>query len=99
VRTVLNRRADAAKLRDIKAWTREVLRLSDEVAVMVTELKCSEPDCPPLETLIAVLHGSSRTAQYRIAAALDAVDWPQVAAALLGRSDGCTKHQQTSEEE
>ena len=40
---------------NVKRWVRELFALADEVTVMVTELRCSEPGCPPLETVIAIL--------------------------------------------
>jgi len=40
---------------EIKAWTAEILSLGEEATVMVTELACSEPGCPPLETVVAIL--------------------------------------------
>ena len=39
----------------IKTWVREALTLADDVSVMVTELRCAEDGCPPLETCIAVM--------------------------------------------
>lgn len=39
----------------IKQWVREVMGLSDDVVVMVSELRCAEDDCPDVETVIAVL--------------------------------------------
>jgi hypothetical protein len=50
----------------IKAWTRAVFHLNDEATVMVTELECREPGCPPIETVIAVLKGPGDTQQYKI---------------------------------
>jgi hypothetical protein len=50
----------------IKAWTRGVFHLSDETTVMVTELECREPGCPPIETVIALLKGPGNTQQYKI---------------------------------
>jgi hypothetical protein len=50
----------------IKTWTREALQLNDETTVMVTELECREPGCPPIETVIAVLKGPGNTQQYKI---------------------------------
>jgi hypothetical protein len=50
---------------EIKAWTAEVLDLTDDVAVMVTELRCNEPGCPPLETVVAVMDGHGPTRQYK----------------------------------
>jgi hypothetical protein len=41
-----------AKVRLIKDWARESLQLADEVIILVTELRCIEPGCPPLETVV-----------------------------------------------
>ncbi len=49
------RSGSSGQSRKIKDWTREALNLSDEYSILVTELQCSEPDCPPIETVIAVL--------------------------------------------
>ncbi|MEM1332442.1 MAG: hypothetical protein AAGG08_03195 [Actinomycetota bacterium] len=35
------------------------------VTVLVTELECSEPGCPPIETVIALLSDSGNT-QYKV---------------------------------
>lgn len=50
----------------IKSWARAAWNLGDETAVMVTELECREPGCPPVETVIALLEGPGRTRQYKI---------------------------------
>jgi len=50
----------------IKAWARDVFQLNDETTVLVTELECREPGCPPIETVIAVLKGPGDTHQYKI---------------------------------
>ena len=42
---------DAALLR-VQAWVRERFGLAAEWAVLVTELACELPGCPPLETVI-----------------------------------------------
>jgi len=59
-----------ARTTQIKAWAVEALGLSDDIAVMVTELRCTEPGCPPLETVIAVLSQSVQPRQYKIHKAL-----------------------------
>ena len=43
----------AAAVERIKGWTRERFRLPDEAAILVSEVACSLPGCPPLETIIA----------------------------------------------
>ena len=50
----------------IKRWVREAWVLSSEATVMVTELECREPGCPPIETVLALLEGPGKTRQYKI---------------------------------
>ncbi|MGH7217568.1 MAG: hypothetical protein ACREIG_10065 [Nitrospiraceae bacterium] len=50
----------------IKTWARAAWALSGEATVMVTELECREPGCPPIETVIALLEGPGKTRQYKI---------------------------------
>jgi hypothetical protein len=45
---------------------REKFGLGDDVVVMVTELRCSEPGCPPLETVIAILDVPGSKRQYKL---------------------------------
>lgn len=39
----------------VKGWVREILSLEDSVTILVGERQCLEPNCPDLETLIALL--------------------------------------------
>ena len=70
----------ADRAESIKAWARTLWALSDETTVMVTELECREPGCPPIETVIAVLEGPGRTTQYKIHKAADEVSQADVEA-------------------
>jgi nitrate reductase molybdenum cofactor assembly chaperone NarJ/NarW len=36
----------------LRAWTRERFTIADDEAVMVSEIACSVPGCPPVETHI-----------------------------------------------
>jgi hypothetical protein len=38
----------------IKKWTRAYLRLDDDAVIAVSELACTDPGCPIIETVIAV---------------------------------------------
>ncbi|MCA2985180.1 hypothetical protein [Gemmatimonas sp.] len=56
---------NAAQVARIKTWARELLAIDSDTTVLVTELQCSEPGCPPIETVIAVLApGAPR--QYKV---------------------------------
>lgn len=49
-------RVDVQVSARVKTWVRTALHLDDDVAVVVTQLACREAGCPPLETVLAVLH-------------------------------------------
>ena len=49
----------------IKGWTRAVLKLEEDAVVTVTELACSDPGCPLLETTIAVFE-NDRTRVWKL---------------------------------
>jgi hypothetical protein len=43
----------AQALERVRAWTRARFRLDEQATVLVTEVACGLPGCPPLETVIA----------------------------------------------
>jgi hypothetical protein len=46
------RRPDQANaLERIRGWVRQRFALSDETTILVTEITCAVPGCPPLETV------------------------------------------------
>ncbi len=49
-------RAAAAR---VQAWVRERFTLPADAAVLVSELACGLPGCPPLETVIAFWTGAA----------------------------------------
>ncbi|MFJ8314119.1 MULTISPECIES: hypothetical protein [unclassified Streptomyces] len=42
-------------MRELKEAVRRTLGLDEDTAVVIRQLACTEPGCPPLETVIAVL--------------------------------------------
>jgi len=48
------------KVRAIKSWVGELIALGDDTVVMVSELACTEPGCPPLETVVVILGPAHR---------------------------------------
>ena len=50
-----------ARLTAIKAQTRQEPRLTDDDTVVVRQLDCTEPGCPPVETVVAVLAADGST--------------------------------------
>lgn len=50
----------------IKRWVEEMFPLTEQTSVMVTELHCSEPDCPPIETVIALMTAGSEPRKLKL---------------------------------
>ncbi len=50
----------------IQAWTRRRFKLDEDAAVMVVEMACTRPDCPPLETIVAFWDEETNRHQFRL---------------------------------
>jgi hypothetical protein len=83
---------DPAKIAAIKEWAVEVFRLPAEASVMVTELRCTEPGCPPLETVIAILDQPGQPRQFKIHKAIADVAFADVLQGAKPEQDNCSKH-------
>jgi hypothetical protein len=59
--------ADHARaLERVKAWTRESLALATDDAVLVSEVVCGRPGCPPLETVIVFWTGAHERHMFKV---------------------------------
>jgi nitrate reductase delta subunit len=47
------RRPDVAAVDRVREWVRQRFRLADDAAILVSQISCGLPGCPPLETVIA----------------------------------------------
>jgi nitrate reductase delta subunit len=50
----------------VRTWTRERFKLPDEATVLVSELACALPGCPPLETVVAFWTEADRRHHFRL---------------------------------
>jgi len=57
---------DPAAVRRVRAWAAEVFAVGADGSVAVTELRCSEPGCPPLETVIVIAPAGGETSQRKL---------------------------------
>lgn len=55
-----------AALDRIKQWTRERFKLPPSAPIVVTEVACLVPGCPPLETVAAFWTGDGRRYQFKL---------------------------------
>jgi hypothetical protein len=52
--------ADHETLARVREWTRERFTLAADAAILVSEIACSLPGCPPLETVVVFWIGETR---------------------------------------
>ena len=50
----------SAALDRVREWARGQFRLAEDAAILVAEVACAVPGCPPLETVIAFWSGERR---------------------------------------
>ena len=60
------KRSGSSGARQIKTWAREAFDMSEDATIMVSELRCSEPGCPPVETVIAIMDGPGEARRFKI---------------------------------
>ena len=60
-----NQKKDVDSIIKIKNWVRETFKLTEYETILVTELKCHEEGCPPVETVIVVLREGTGKEQYK----------------------------------
>jgi hypothetical protein len=53
-------------LRRIKAWTRARFQLPEEATILVTELACAVPGCPPIDTVVAFWTEGDRRHHFKV---------------------------------
>jgi hypothetical protein len=56
----------SAAIRTLKATARTLFEANDDDAVLVNELSCTEPGCPPIETVVALLRAGVEPRQVKI---------------------------------
>jgi hypothetical protein len=58
--------SDPAKVEQIRGWVSERLKLGKDDVIVVSELRCMEPGCPPLETVIAIMAGADQRQPFKL---------------------------------
>ena len=53
-------------LRRVKDWTRERFGLAEEATILVTEIACTVPGCPPVDTVVAFWTKGDRRHHFRV---------------------------------
>ncbi|NJK48030.1 hypothetical protein HC931_07480 [Candidatus Gracilibacteria bacterium] len=57
-------KANPEKIKQIKTWIYQLFEIDEEIFISLNQLQCTEPDCPPLETVIVIMDEPRQ--QYKI---------------------------------
>ena len=82
-------RPSPVRIAEIKTNVAAAFNLPDSASILVTELRCTEPGCPPLETVIAILQEGQATIQHKVHKAIQEIT-PADIRDLASTSDGLT---------
>jgi hypothetical protein len=78
------RPAAAPHLSELRATVRALLGLDEDTAVVIRQLACTEPGCPPLETVVAVLPMEGAARRWTLHRPAGQLTENELRAALLG---------------
>jgi hypothetical protein len=79
-----NDESRSAAIRALKVSAGLLFEASEDDAILVSELRCTEPGCPPIETAIALLRKGSEPRQVKIHKPAIEVTVEDLRAAILG---------------
>ncbi|MEO0825689.1 MAG: hypothetical protein AAFX95_00125 [Cyanobacteria bacterium J06639_16] len=77
--------ANSEHIQQLKTWTAEILALSADVSISISQLQCHEPGCPPIETAIAVMTQPPQT--FKIHAAAGEIVYADIQQAIAAGLD------------
>ncbi|HMA75635.1 MAG TPA: hypothetical protein VKP67_29715 [Xanthobacteraceae bacterium] len=50
----------------VRGWTRERFKLAEAATILVTEIACGLPGCPPLETVVVFWTEDAKRHQFKV---------------------------------
>ncbi|GAA0895014.1 MULTISPECIES: hypothetical protein [Streptomyces] len=77
------RPGQSPQLRELRQSVRRLLGLDDDTAVVIRQLACAEPGCPPLETVIAVLPMNGQARRWALHTTAEEITEDDLRTALL----------------
>jgi nitrate reductase delta subunit len=66
LRSLSNSSEYAAALDRVKTWTRRRFKLAEDVPILVSQVACGVPGCPPLETVVVFWTVGDRRHQFKL---------------------------------
>lgn len=71
-----SQKASSEKMKQIKQWIYQALQIDDEISISLSQLQCTEPGCPPIETVINVM--TNPVQQYKIHKSITEIEYTDI---------------------
>lgn len=71
-----SQKASSEKTKQIKEWIYQALQIDDEISISLSQLQCTEPGCPPIETVINVM--TNPVQQYKIHKSIAEIEYTDI---------------------
>jgi hypothetical protein len=69
-------KASSLAIGQIKQWIYQALEIDDEISISLSQLQCTEPGCPPIETVINVM--TNPVQQYKIHKSIAEIEYTDI---------------------
>ncbi|MDY6897040.1 MAG: hypothetical protein SWZ49_03045 [Cyanobacteriota bacterium] len=71
-----SQKASSEETKQIKQWIYQALQIDDEISISLSQLQCTEPGCPPIETVINVM--TNPVQQYKIHKSIAEIEYTDI---------------------
>ncbi len=71
-----SQKASYLEIQQIKKWIYQALEIDDEISISLSQLQCTEPGCPPIETVINVM--TNPVQQYKIHKSIAEIEYTDI---------------------
>lgn len=71
-----SQKANSQEIKQVKEWIYQAFQLDEEVSISLSQLECTEPGCPPIETVINLM--TNPVQQYKIHKSIAEIDYSDI---------------------
>ncbi len=72
--------SNSQQTQQIKQWVYQTLAINQEIPISLSQLQCTEPGCPPIETVINVMDNPVQ--QYKIHKSMAEIEYADISQLL-----------------
>jgi hypothetical protein len=71
-----SQKASSQEVQQVKQWIYQALQIDEQISISLSQLQCTEPGCPPIETVINVM--TNPVQQYKIHKSIAEIEYTDI---------------------